>query len=270
MQPTQPIRIRNNEHQLWPTWFSIENYRCLALLTVEEFINELDFRLRLCDLASLPSGRKPRDDKKWAEVERGFVVIADQLTEEANSRQSGSVTALNHIDLLVASENFRLDNQEELLQQEPEYLLPLHNQQKGLLIGVDITADNDSILKDIENLLNCMRLKVNVAEPRSRSNRKSNEKSFKKLFTYKAIPYLDLLLYSLSHKQLNDQHWAPLSLSQGALINLLFEGSIDIEQFKKTHNVFYQNNLLNPDFLKPLITNIRSERELLSRKIGLL
>ncbi|WP_413769203.1 DUF6387 family protein, partial [Vibrio vulnificus] len=82
-----------------------------------------------------------------------------------------------------------------------------------------------------------------------------------KLLRYQTIPYLDLLLYSQTHKQLNEDEWRPLNLTQGALLDLLFKETADIEQLKKTILPFYKDKVLDTEFINQLFSNIRSDKE---------
>lgn len=271
MYPNSPIKIRNSSHPLWPRWFLLSNYECLYDLTIEEFLSEIERRLFFFNQPLLPSGRKLRDDKVWIAVERGFPLISENKSGWLSRSVSDSVTPINHIDLLCSAEAFKQDQKDVLGQLEPEYTLPVFSGEKRVLVALDLELyDDETIIKQFTRQLRQIRETVGIQEPIVASAKKAAEKTLRKFLSYQAIPYLDLLLYSQTHKQLNDDEWRPLNLTQGALHLMLFKDVADIEQLKKTYLPFFKENLLDTNFINRLFSNIRLDSELLSRKVSAL
>ncbi|EGU9030576.1 hypothetical protein GA076_20180 [Vibrio parahaemolyticus] len=141
--------------------------------------------------------------------------------------------------------------------------------QDVVVVALKLSQYNDEIvIKQMPSLLPLMRKEANMPEQTVTSVRKASEMTLAKLLRYQTIPYLDLLLYSQTHKQLNEDEWRPLNLTQGALLDLLFKETADIEQLKKTILPFYKDKVLDTEFINQLFSNIRSDKELLTRKVS--
>ena len=258
MKTSLPISaiLKNKNNPKWPQWFSIDKYDCLADLTVEQFLHQLDIRLTLHHSPTFPNGRKLSDDRKWRQIQLGDVLLDINLIPQSSFP---SVTQLNHIDLEGISQTLKLRFGDEYVKQEPQTLMPvLGMARKQVLVAIDLEGtDNKTILGNLEYLLNQLRQQLALSEPTEDTKHKANEKTFKKLLTYKIIPYLDLMLYCHNHSPLDDENWKELSFTQNALITLLFNGELDLEAFKKTHLPFYRNILTNEPYLIKLLANMR-------------
>jgi hypothetical protein len=259
-------KINNSSHQQWPEWFSINHYDCLADLTVEQFLNELETRLTLYHTPRLSNGRRLTDDKKWQQILHGDALLH---SSHISQRAFPAVTQLSHIDVEGISATLKLKFADDYCNQEPQTLMPVMGlSQEQHLIAVDLTkADNKTILGDIEYLLNQLRHDFGIPEPLKADSHKVNEKTFKKFFTYKVIPYLDLMLYCHNHINLYDENWQELSFTHSALIALLFNDEVDVETFKKTYAPFYLNMLTNEPMLMKLLANMRQNAWALNTKI---
>ncbi|PTO78451.1 hypothetical protein CWN93_19450 [Vibrio splendidus] len=141
--------------------------------------------------------------------------------------------------------------------------------QDVVVVALKLSQYNDEIvIKQMPSLLPLMRKEANMPEQTVKSVRKASEMTLGKLLRYQTIPYLDLLLYSETHKQLSESEWRPLILTQGALLDLLFKDTADIEQLKKTILPFYKDKVLDTEFINQLFSNVRSDKELLTRKVS--
>ncbi|MBN8034439.1 DUF6387 family protein [Vibrio vulnificus] len=268
MYPNSPIKIRNSSHPLWPYWFSLSNYDCLLDLTVEELLNEIERRLFFYHCPAFPSGRKTRDDKVWLALERGFPLISD-FSSGCLQHSTSACVPINHIDILTCAEEIKRTLRDVPYQPEPIYALPMLPDQDVVVVALKLSQYNDEIvIKQMPSLLPLMRKEANMPEQTVTSVRKASEMTLAKLLRYQTIPYLDLLLYSQTHKQLNEDEWRPLNLTQGALLDLLFKETADIEQLKKTILPFYKDKVLDTEFINQLFSNIRSDKELLTRKVS--
>ncbi|HAS6021098.1 TPA: hypothetical protein I7136_18425 [Vibrio vulnificus] len=141
--------------------------------------------------------------------------------------------------------------------------------QDVVVVALKLSQYNDEIvIKQMPSLLPLMRKEANMPEQAVKSVRKASEMTLAKLLRYQTIPYLDLLLYSQTHKQLGEGEWRALNLTQGALLDLLFKDTADIEQLKKTILPFYRDKVLDAEFINQLFSNVRSDKELLTRKVS--
>ncbi|WP_420895636.1 DUF6387 family protein [Vibrio coralliilyticus] len=87
------------------------------------------------------------------------------------------------------------------------------------------------------------------------------------LLSYKAIPYLDLLLHARAHKSQGTQEWQPIHYPQGSLTELLFGYTKTTEQFKDSVKPFYQKTLFCQHTFSKLKSNLLADRELSQRKL---
>ena len=126
-------------------------------------------------------------------------------------------------------------------------------------------ADNSTILKNTEYALNQLRDMLSIPEPKHSEPQHSNQQTLKKFHEYQAIAYIDLEIYSCAHEELSDAQWQPLTLSNPMITELLFGGGVDPDKVKRTIKPFYDNKLLNSEYMEMLFANIRNDRELLSR-----
>ena len=294
------IRIKTSDHPKWPKWFSIKNYDCLADLTAAQFLNELEFRLTLHNSPTLPNGRKLTDSKRWQLIQKGYVIInSNPITPS----EFPTVITLNHVDLLTITETIKLRTGEDYLNLEPQVMMPLLGQAQELaVIGVDLNQSNETILADLgylliqlrENLKNqALRAEANhqaiekglrirelehpaaqqieetslTTKKRPKKANHTDVKTFKKLFTYKLIPYLDLMLYCHNHIPLHQENWQELSFCPTALKALLFGKELESEPFKKTYAPFYHKIISNESHLTQLLANIRKNTWALGTKI---
>lgn len=263
------IRIKTSDHPKWPKWFSIKNYDCLADLTAKQFLNELDIRLMLYNTPTLANGRRLTDDKKWQLIQKGYVIInSNPITPP----DFPTVITLNHIDLLTITETIKLRSGEDYLNLEPQILMPLLGQSHDLtVVGIDLTKPNKAILGDCEFLINQLRKTLAIPEPKAPVNFQANEKTFKKLLTYKLIPYLDLMLYCHNHSASHNDNWQELAFTQNALSELLLgdesKQDLRIELYKKTYSQFYRKLLSNESHLIQLLANIRQNAWALGTKM---
>ncbi|MCF1427345.1 MAG: DUF6387 family protein [Shewanella sp.] len=195
-------RIDKITHPKWPHWFDISNYECLETLTGEQFINELEARLSLLGTPTLANGRRLTDDKIWQQITLGNVLISQA---PALVSDSPAVKPINHIDIEGIREEARHEYGSDYTSMEPQHLLTVPGiSGKQVLLAVDLNlADNSTVLGHIEHQLNQLRKQLGIPEPVTANRDKANEKMFKKLLTYRVIPYLDLLLYSHNHCPLN-------------------------------------------------------------------
>ncbi|MFM2588634.1 DUF6387 family protein [Vibrio sp. TBV020] len=268
MYPNSPIKIRNSSHPLWPHWFSLPNYDCLLDLTVGELLNEIERRLFFYQSPLLPSGRKMRDDKAWLALERGFPLISE-FNSGGFQHSACACVPINHIDILTCAEEIKRTLRDLPYQPEPIYALPMLPDQDVVVVALKLSQYNDEIvIKQMPSLLSLMRKEANMPEQAIKSVRKASEMTLVKLLRYQTIPYLDLLLYSQTHKQLSESEWRPLILTQGALLDLLFKDTADTEQLKKTILPFYKDKVLDTEFINQLFSNVRSDKELLIRKVS--
>ena len=263
------IRIKTSDHPKWPKWFSIKNYDCLADLTAAQFLNELEFRLTLHNSPTLPNGRKLTDSKKWQLIQKGYVIINSNPVTQPDFP---TVIALNHVDLLGITEEIKLRSGDHYLDLEPQLLMPLLGQNRDLtVVGIDLTKPNKAILGDCEFLINQLRKTLSIPEPKAPDNFQANEKTFKKLLTYKLIPYLDLMMYCYNHVPFYEDNWQKLEFTQNVLSELLLgeesKQELRIELYKKTYSPFYRKILGNESHLTQLLANIRQNAWALGTKM---
>lgn len=263
------FQICNSDSTFWPKWFSINNYTSLLDLTVEQFFAEIEHRLDLYYAPQLSNKMKLTDDRAKSSIESGQPLVASHLIQNKSTRQTTYATSLNLLDIHTLSAVG-----EELHQQGVEvaetYLIPYRCGQH-LVLALDISeADNRTLLNDTEYLINQRRRLDNIPEPVSDDQRKANEKTLKKFISYKLVPYLDLQLYSYNHKHIAMSEWRPLRFTQGAYITLLYEGRISDDVFKNTRHKFIRNNLFDEEQRERLFSNVRRDKELLSRKMSAL
>ena len=298
------IRIKTSDHPKWPKWFSIKNYDCLADLTAKQFLNELEFRLTLYNSPTLPNGRKLTDSKRWQLIQKGYVIIN---SNPITSSEFPTVITLNHIDLLTITETIKLRTGEDYLNLEPQVMMPLLGQAQELaVIGVDLNQSNETILADLGYLLIQLRENLKNQALRAEANHQAIEKglrihelehpavqqieetsltpkkrpkkanhtdvkTFKKLLTYKLIPYLDLMMYCYNHVPFYEDNWQKLEFTQNVLSELLLgeESKQDprIELYKKTYAPFYRKILSNESHLMQLLASIRQNTWVLGTKM---
>ncbi|AAN53470.1 DUF6387 family protein [Shewanella oneidensis] len=263
------IRIKTSDHPKWPNWFSIKNYDCLADLTAAQFLNELEFRLTLHNSPTLPNGRKLTDSKRWQLIQNGYVIINSNPVTQPDFP---TVIALNHVDLLGITEEIKLRSGDDYLDLEPQQLMPLQGQSRDLtVVGIDLTKPNKAILGDCEFLINQLRKTLSIPEPKVPDNFQANEKTFKKLLTYKLIPYLDLMMYCYNHIPFYEDNWQKLEFTQNVLSELLLgeesKQELRMELYKKTYAPFYRKILSNESHLMQLLANIRQNTWALGTKM---
>jgi len=141
---------------------------------------------------------------------------------------------------------------------QKQYLFPFQKDKKQVLFSLDLESSNDELLKQIAAILPNLREKIGLPEPIKKEGYQSQLKSLRTFIDYKAIEYLDILLYC-SMESPRIEQW---KVSDALLCDLLFhdDESPDGERVKKIRTRFYKPKLLNPDYITDLFTNIRSER----------
>lgn len=260
----KPIIVSNSQSPYWPNWFLLDNYRCLEELTVTDFINELDYRLLLYRQPTRENGQKLCDSQSLEAITAGNPILNDFSTSERNARQCESVIALNDIDILTICQDYQCSPSPT----SPSYLLPHHSQKKQMLLSIDLSnATDESILNSAASIIAQQRVLQNIPEPCSKINNQASIGAFKKLLSYKAIPYLDLLLHARAHKSQGTQEWRPIHYPQGSLTELLFGYKKTSEQFKNSVKPFYQKTLFCQHTFSKLKSNLLADRELSQRKL---
>ncbi len=152
---------------------------------------------------------------------------------------------------------------------QPDYLFP----SKGngtVLLALDLaSADNALLLSNLAYIIDQLRIRNNVKEPKLPRLSKTHIKSFKKLLFYKAIPYLDLMLHC--HNAVpNDEHWQPLKFSYPMLAKLLLGDSSEAELFKLKYQRFFKlfnGKPENDERLALLFSTIRQHSKTLNTAV---
>ena len=262
------IKVNSPSHKFWPKWFNLKNYDCLKTITAERFIVQIKERLRLLSLLVTANGQRLTDDRQWQRIRSGEVLI-DQWGPEHNF-ECEAVKLIDHVDIEALYEDISIEDADY----EPNYLFPSGG--KGqLFLAVDIAnADDKVLLSNFNYLLRKLRQHKGISEPKFPRFSKTHIRSFKKLLHYKVIPYLDLMLYCRLYdnpiprfpsNEQREECWLPLELSQPILATLLFENSIDDEQYKKTYQRFYNKHLKGgkgDELLSMMFAVIRSDEKL--------
>ncbi|WP_345846907.1 DUF6387 family protein [Shewanella algae] len=262
--PTSKVeKVTNESHRYWPDWFDLENYKCLETLSAKQFIIELQERLTLLHCPCDSKGRRLTDDRKWRAIKRGDVLLGYTTQESPDCE---AVRELNAADIEALYQDFLISNG---LPIEPDYLFPSNG--KGIaLLAIDLAnADDALLLSNFTHFINQVRARDKIEEPKFPRLAKANIKSFKKLLFYKAIPYMDLMLYC--HNALpNDKYWQPLEFSLPMLSKLLLNDAVEAEKFKKTYKSFY-NKLIgdkaDEQFLAMLFSAIRNDKVLANTQV---
>lgn len=141
---------------------------------------------------------------------------------------------------------------------QKQYLFPFQRGKKQVLFSLDLESSDDQLLKQIAAILPNLREKIRVAEPIKKAGNQSQLKSLRTFIDYKAIQYLDILLYCSIESPIN-QHW---TITDALLCNLLFheDENPDAERVKKIRTRFYIKKLLENDYVSDLFSNIRGVR----------
>ncbi len=270
MKTNMPVSttIKNSQHPKWPKWFAIESYDCLNKLTGEEFLNELEIRLALYHMPKFANGRKRSNDRKWQQILNGHILI-NQSSDSYTS--SPAARALTPLELMEACDRIKPHSLESSAKNYcVPCLIPVEGSPSDLaVLAVNLEqTDDTTILNQVAYLLRQLRTQLNIPNPKQKKASQANILTLKKAFTYKLIPYLDLMLYCHNHIPLN-QHddWQELSFTQPALVELLFHNELDIEPFKKTHIPFYKKLLKDNEYLVRLLSNVKQDTYFLGAKI---
>ncbi|KLV09712.1 hypothetical protein C9I92_23245 [Photobacterium ganghwense] len=294
MPSTKRKSIRNTNHDDWPSWFNIRNYDQLNSITIGEFLNELDYRLTLHE--RIPQYCRGRfRENGWTQITRGNPIVSScpTITRASLPLETNSVHVMKRIDLetltmmkdandarrppLPSPAEFfngkvpspdatrEITQKEELERNRAEYQMPFNASRDSVLLSIDLENANDQqILKDIAYLLPQLREKLRCPEKSSDDKKHDNLQTLKKIIEYKAIAFLDLDFYFLTHP--NNQ-LAPLKPSASLLSRILFDGEKDEYQVKRTIRPYYANTVLNTELMNRLFSKIREDKSLLSRKV---
>lgn len=109
-----------------------------------------------------------------------------------------------------------------------------------------------------------MRKETGIQEPDESISYNPQIKTLKKFIDKKAIQYVDILLFCIFESPCGI-HWR---LTDEICADLLFEGLVSADTFKKMRKNFYQKQLRNLDFTTELITNIRAQKDNLHLSIN--
>ena len=141
---------------------------------------------------------------------------------------------------------------------QKQYLFPFQRGKKQVLFSLDLESSDDQLLKQIAAILPNLREKIRVSEPIKKTGNQSQLKSLRTFIEYKAIQYLDILLYCSIESPIN-QHW---TITDALLCDLLFheDENPDAERVKKIRTRFYIPKLLEDNYVVDLFSNIRSVR----------
>ncbi|NIY92579.1 DUF6387 family protein [Vibrio diazotrophicus] len=146
------------------------------------------------------------------------------------------------------------------------YLSPFHKDKKQILLSIDLeNTDNSIVLAQIKSLIDGMREKLQIPEKELIISNNASIQTLKKFLDYKAIPYLDLLIYAYSHDYLETQP-LPLKFSSSVLCDLLFSDR-DFKSVSSTIQDFYDKQLLNDEFMTKFISNISEEKVFMKIKM---
>lgn len=227
-------KITNMCHPYWPSWFDLANYKCLESISSEQFIIELQERLRLLHCPTDSKGRRLTDDRKWRAITQGQVLL--NYLPQAPKLGCEAIKELSGADIEALYQDFLVSDGSPI---QPDYLFPSDG--KGVaLLAIDLAnADNALLVSNFIHFINQARTTHQIAEPMLPRLSKTHIKSFKKLLFYKAIPYLDLMLHC--HNAMpNDEHWQPLKFSYPVLAKLLLGDASEAELFKLKYQRFFK------------------------------
>ncbi|WP_318470775.1 DUF6387 family protein [Photobacterium leiognathi] len=281
--------VSSTTHPHYPKWFNITNYNVLSDLTVEEFINQLDYRLTLQERITFYCRGKFKE-YGWEKILKGNIVV-DKSVNNNIERQTASITILNQLDLdLLAQckEHFNTsikkqrEKQQNLLSSftsstqmtddiywaKEQYQLPFGEKTQSIALSIDLaTASDEDILNDFRYLLNSMRKALDIQEIKNINTSKNGYQTLKKLLAYNVIPILDLYFYFATY---TENQIRPLRASSSLISEVIFCGLLDEQQVKRTIRPFIQNTVLTSEIIENLFTKTKQDKELLSRKMSLL
>ncbi len=261
-------KVKNINHPKWPQWFAIENYDVLAELTGKEFLHELESRLNLFNTPTFANGQRMTDDRTWQQILRGDIVL--NIFDNA-FRTSPSARVLTPLDIMEVSDRIMPRSNQAIIDfDNTSTLFAIEGSHEKLaILALNIAQfDDKAILDEVAFLLSQLRQQQSLSQATNQRPSQASDNTFKKLFTYKIIPYLDLMLYCHNHILLNQRdEWQELSFSQPALIALLFNNEIDNDRYKKTILPFYKKILNDELHLVRLLSNAKQDSYLLSTKM---
>ncbi|KFE94309.1 hypothetical protein CGH90_06480 [Vibrio parahaemolyticus] len=282
--------------QFIPKWFLISNYDVLKDITLSQYINELTIRLETLSFvkATLPENFGNLGEYYWDDIKEGRILTASQDRFETES-----VIAIKNTDLpwlsdasnlnkkrhdftppILSSENKTLSSKAEInshlsdldtFWHRESYLCSLQSGKKQVLLSIDLeNSNNQIVLKQVEYVINSMRDALNFPEKKDTDQKNSNADTTKSFLKYKAIPYLDLLIYAHSHDFLDSQP-LPLEFSASVLSDLLFcndDKNGDFKFINTTVKEFYSKKLLDEDFMTKFISNVRKDKIFSQKKMS--
>ncbi|MGR2768631.1 DUF6387 family protein [Photobacterium ganghwense] len=284
--------IRDTKHPYWPSWFDLKNYDGFYTLTIQEFVNELEYRLTRHERIHMYSQGSFKEEG-WTLITQGQPVIKHNVITRCFPLDTSSVCTIKRVDLdTLAMMKSATDtrraavpeptdyfknrprNNESILEltqlqklelNRLEYQMPYGTSLKRILLSVNLEETTDQqILRDIANILPQLRDKLRTPEQTPNDKKHDNLQTLKKVIEYNAIAWLDLDFYFKTYRHNQTMSLAP---SAALLSRVLFHHEKDEYQVKRTVRPWYQKTLLDKALMTRLLSKIRADKWLLSQKV---
>ncbi|EPR2983072.1 DUF6387 family protein [Vibrio parahaemolyticus] len=278
-------------------WFSERDYSFIPEIDATNFIREIEIRLRI--LQTLTFGQLYVSSPDGSEMliwkhscRAGNAKLTSLSRDEANPRGSyvsvekaANLTMRHELaehyreqqtdipDTATPSEIKAYTKQNQIMLNRHEYLCPIELGGKQLLLSVDLSISDKTILDEIAILLPKIREMTGVAQPESAKQARNN-KSLSPFINQYALQYLDLLIYRIQPEMTTSETRAyrdgstaflrPDSrhlwdLTDPQIAEIIAPIDLDGETIKGWRKDTYEKKLLNSEYMEALLRNARKE-----------
>ncbi|MFT7423256.1 MAG: hypothetical protein ACI8UC_001327 [Psychromonas sp.] len=268
-------KISKNELQNLTDWIQKKDYSTLDLLTVGDYLAELEDRLKLIKEALLCGGNC-RNNLKWTKLNHHHVALKKNNINDFTPIKTTGISVLGQLELqnLVESGKQRQKNKLPFIKPKKDTNIVEYTKQQMAIMGrelytasykveqpqvavlIDIKNNtNASLLDQFYQLLDKVRQETGILEPDEPYPFKAQRDTLKRFVKHRAIQYLDLQLYCLL-KSPNNEFW---KLTDQMFDDLLFSGLKGCDLLKKNRKNFYHPHLMNHVYMDEFLTNVRSD-----------